>query len=801
MAKRRRRRHYEQEQEQDNFPVRTMEAEPDAAEPDHSNYGNTSQQNILGMQRQHGNAYVQRKIGTKNAKADAAADQDRMIQLLIDGVMAFEDLASYWPVVGGETEPDIPGNTPEGLRPAMLNLLKAKIFRYGIGLPSADEVVKARLTPEGPIGFGKLVLWGPKYIKQVQLDRQLTAKTSWQMARPIFNALVSKYEGLNGNNADYAGRLRRLMTQMDYEVTTLIPRLTMELEAMMTPEESTRMKALSEAKQAMTVLKKIGQMLEVKKLMEDTKSKGDKFMAMDEGPMGESIHAPKTESAIDMKKFNKDDVIEFSSGASVPEAKIAKGLDGVAKLQALIDLYESPEGVAKSIGEIAKAEDGAMGLLTTQKGVFDITKALTDQVKGAGKLLIEGAAELYSLRVEQISKAYPGDIGKLANAAELTKRANSLRAFAEKLEGLEKFTGVLELLSGTIGLIQGIEGNDFEATAGGIISIAEGGLSLASPALATGLMPWMASAKGMVYVVAQTSRMLQNIQNASMKKSLKGMEEELNTAALNAHLYEMAMNEWFMRYNSPDPVEKALGEQYADKAEEKAEAMQNALWDAFSRVTQGTISRFPILADTFDMAFGGHDLVMDTWRQLQNKKISSQGDLMSHAEFLSEVVTKLSNAMSDLSITMKGLEDDVAGKVGMTGSEHNSLTFKNKISLGAGGWTIQQAGDDIEFDGPIDNQEYKDWLATKLQGKTLNEIKGMLLNIEAEIMGETVTMSGIDGDMVSSSTLSDTVLKALAQALLNKDASDDSVTSDQVTRALWRLCLHNLRMPDGKYFK
>ncbi|MCX9078867.1 MAG: hypothetical protein OIN84_12930, partial [Candidatus Methanoperedens sp.] len=207
------------------------------------------------------------------------------------------------------------------------------------------------------------------------------------------------------------------------------------------------------------------------------------------------------------------------------------------------------------------------------------------------------------------------------------------------------------------------------------------------------------------------------------------------------------------------------------------------------------------LADTFDMAFGGHEVVMDTWRQLQNKKINSQGDLMSHAEFLSEVVTKLSNAMSDLSITMKGLEDDVAGKVGMTGSDRNSLTFKNKIVLSGGGWTIQQAGDDIEFDGPIDNQEYKDWLATKLQGKTLHEIKGMMLNIEAEIMGETVTMSGIDGDMFSGSTLSDKVLKALAQALLNKDASDDSVTSDQVVRALWRLCLHNLRMPDGKYFK
>ena len=173
MSKRRKRRHHEVEEF--DPPVRTLEAEPDAAEPDYA--GNASQQNVLGMQRQYGNAYVQRKLGSKNAKADAAADEDRLIQLLIDGVMAFEDLASYWPVVGGETEPDIPGKTPDGLRPAMFNLLKAKIFRYGVGLPDAKEVVTARFASEGPIGFGKLVLYGPKMIKQTQLDRQLTAKT------------------------------------------------------------------------------------------------------------------------------------------------------------------------------------------------------------------------------------------------------------------------------------------------------------------------------------------------------------------------------------------------------------------------------------------------------------------------------------------------------------------------------------------------------------------------------------------------------------------------------------------------
>ncbi len=753
MSKRRKRRHHEVEEF--DPPVRTLEAEPDAAEPDYA--GNASQQNVLGMQRQYGNAYVQRKLGSKNAKADAAADEDRLIQLLIDGVMAFEDLASYWPVVGGETEPDIPGKTPDGLRPAMFNLLKAKIFRYGVGLPDAKEVVTARFASEGPIGFGKLVLYGPKMIKQTQLDRQLTAKTSWQMARPIFSALVSRYEGLNGANADYAARLRRLMFQMDYEVTTLIPRLTMELEAMMTPEESTRMRAVSEAKQAVVVLQKMGKSLEFRKVI--------------------------------------------GEGQPLSSEKLTRGMDKLGKLQALIELYEGPDGITKALGEMAGSETGAMGLVASQKGVLDITKTLTEQVKGVGRLLIEGAAELYDLRVEQVYKASPGDIGKLANAAELTKRANTLREFADKLEGLERFAGLMELLSGTLGLIQGIEGNDFEALGGGLISIAEGGVSLASPALAAGLMPWMASAKGMVHVVAQTSRMLQNIQNAQMKKSLQGMEEELNVAALNAHLYEMAMTEWFMRYNSPDPVEKALGEQYADKAEEKAALMQKALWEAFSRVTQGTISKFPILADTFDMAFGGHDLVMDTWRQLQNKKISSAGDLMSHAEFLSEVVMKLSNAMSDLDITMKALEDDVAGKVDITSSDRNELTFKNKILLSAGGWTIEQSSDDIEFDGPIDNQNYKDWLAAKLQGKTLGEMHGILLNIEAEALGETITMRGSDGEMFSSSTLSDKVLKALAQALLGKDPSDDSVTSDQVMRALWKLCLRNLHMPDGKYFK
>ncbi len=794
MTKRRKRRHHEIEEF--DPPVRTLEAEPDAA-------GATNEHNVLQMQRQYGNAYVQRKLGSK---ADAAANEDRLIQLVIDGVMAFEELADYWPVVGGETEPDVPGGTPDGLRPAMFNLLKAKIFRFGIGLPDVQEVVQQRLAPEGVIGFGKLVLFGPKYEKQTQLDRQLTAKTSWQMARPIFSALISRYEGLNGANADYAARLRQMMTKMDYEVTTLIPRLTMELEAMMTPEESRRMKAVAEAKQAMSVMGKIIDGVKTFDQAKDLKGKMDKFMGDGGGPMGESIESPEpTPSAINQKKFNDDDVIEFSEGASVGggggKSKFEQGVAAYDALKTMVELYNSPDGIAESIGKIAKAESSGMGLLEIQKSTFDIANALTSQVKSAGKLLIEGAAEMYDLRYKLLAKMYPNDIGRLASGTSLIQRANSLRQFAEKLEGLEKFTGVLELLTGAMSLVQGVEGNDFEAIAGGAIGLTEGAVSMLAPTMAVPLMPWMASAKAMVHVVAQTSRMLQNIQNAQMKKSLQGMEEELNVAALNAHLYEMAMTEWFMRYNSPDPVEKALGEQYADKAQEKAAIIQKALWEAFSRVTQGTISKFPILADTFDMAFGGHDLVMDTWRQLQNKKIDSSGDLLTHAEFLGEVVMKLSNAMSDLEITMKALEDDVAGKVGVTGSDRNALTFKNKILLAAGGWTIEQSSDDIEFDGPIDNQEYKDWLAAKLHGKSLGEIHGMVLNIEAEVLGETISMAGSDGDLFSSSTMSDKVLKALAQALLGKDPSDDSVTSDQVTRALWKLCLRNLHMPDGKYFK
>lgn len=811
MKRRKRLRHHD-EPEAMLTPHQQADTTQTETGADHTNQLTSHHSNILQMQRTQGNAYVQRMLGDvqrskkkpKMPKIDEGAEEERINQLVIDGVLAFEELGSFTPPIGDfQTEPSIPGIAPTGMRPALEHLLNAKKYRYGLGMKTEHEVVQERLAPEGPLGFGKMLIFGQKLILHEKLDRQMTAKTEWQKARPVIAALVNRYQGLNGANAEYASQLQSLLYRLDDQITRMIPLLHLEMAASMTPQEVQRVKTLAEAKQAVGAMDELITGVSIFNEVKDAKGKADEFMGEDSGPMGESIHAATPTSAVNTKKFN-DDIIEFNAGVSVADApaptKFQRGLAAYDKLKTLVDLYNSPEGVAESLGAIAKAENGAMGLLETEKAVMDISTALLGQVKDTGKLLIEGAAELYDWRVARIAKAHPNDIAILANATSLTQRANALREFAAKLEGLGKLTGVIEIVSGSLGLIQGIGNNDFEAAMGGAIGVTEGVLSAAAPAVGIGLMPWMLSAKGMVHVVAQTSRMLQAIRNADMKRAIGSVEEDLNAAALNTKLYEVAMNEWYMRYASPDPVEQALGETYMEKAKEKLVKVHLSLASTMSSVVQGPLSHYPVLVDTFDMAFGGHAMVMLTYLSLKDGvDIQNPGDMMIQAENLEEIVKDLGQAVGDMDITMKALEGEQGGKVKFAESQNNTLTFKNKLVLTGGSFGIQQGSDGIDLDGPIDNQGYKDWLAAKFHGKSLSQINGIVLKLETDVMGETITMRGSDGELSQHDSLSDKALAAVAQAVLNKDPSE--VSSAEVVRALWRFCLRNVKMPDGKYFK
>ncbi|MGH2720009.1 MAG: hypothetical protein ACRDJO_00210 [Actinomycetota bacterium] len=59
------------------------------------------------------------------ANASAPAVDERLAQLVVDGVMAFETLGGYYPPVAPEIPvPEIPPGAPEGLRASLGHLQK-----------------------------------------------------------------------------------------------------------------------------------------------------------------------------------------------------------------------------------------------------------------------------------------------------------------------------------------------------------------------------------------------------------------------------------------------------------------------------------------------------------------------------------------------------------------------------------------------------------------------------------------------------------------------------------------------------
>ncbi len=665
---------------------------------------------LRGMQRLHGNSYVQRRLQL-SARSDAApiqrdeeseADEDRINQLNIDGVMAFEELADYSSLYGEGSVPAIPSSAPEGLRPALGNLQEAKKYHFELDMPSAKEAVVEQLNQEGPIvGMGKWMLAGEVMVIQESLNRAEKAKVAWQRARPILSAVVRRYAGLNGANATYAASLKAKMTDLDIEMTAAVARRHLELISATTPEYAEIAEAVAEAKEASGVL---DQMIEA----------AEPFVTAGE----------RAEAA------NKTGVVEEELEHAT---YLEKALEANGKLKQMIEAYDSPIKIAGAMGEMQHLKPGAEGLLTSEKATFDIAKTLTAQVKNTGGLVINAVADVYTGYGSYLIAANPQDIAIGGNAAMIFKRANDLREFVKgPLKTLNTLSGALGALSGLLGLVLGIMQNDFEKTAGGAIDLGEGITTLAleeGSAAAVGASVGFLQLKGMVYVISEMSRALQAISGGEMRDALKDMEGSLNTAALNAGLFQTAMSEWGDRQISADPVEKELGDQYLKQARGKAAKLHNSLGDVLQKGV--ALKRFGVLGETFEAPFGGSVLMAASG--LDSADLSSPSKMIEHVSYLDDVLETVSEAVGDLAITIEAMAAE-SKKVKWSQVEHNTLSVETEIDIASDRYSLSYAPGAFDLEPAIDNEGYIEFLAQKMRDRALGQISSLIhVQIECEI--------------------------------------------------------------------
>jgi hypothetical protein len=142
---------------------------------------------MAALQRAAGNAAIARSMREGRVIRRLSPDDDRIIQLVIDGVQAFEALAAAYPMAGPDQEaPAIPEGAPAGLRPALERLRTAKKYRHGAGLTSARDVVIESLAPKGPAGMLEMFLTGERLELQEQLRRATVAKAEGRPPGPCW---------------------------------------------------------------------------------------------------------------------------------------------------------------------------------------------------------------------------------------------------------------------------------------------------------------------------------------------------------------------------------------------------------------------------------------------------------------------------------------------------------------------------------------------------------------------------------------------------------------------------------------
>lgn len=215
---------------------------------------------------------------------------------------------------------------------------------------------------------------------------------------------------------------------------------------------------------------------------------------------------------------------------------------------------------------------------------------------------------------------------------------------------------------------------------------------------------------------------------------------------------------------------------------------------------RGGVSRYPLLADAFSSGFGGHSGLMSTWLELMDRKdATSTGELVSHAEFLKTVIPRLSAAVGELNITMDALAKDAKGPLRLSSADRNTLRMRTRVYFVPSAERHMFADADnssFELESPVKDTEYRASLAKKLRGKTLNQIDGVQLQIEARVSTDVVTLTGSDTGLHRHDGLGTNSRNALAP-FAKKSGVDGEPGEREIATALWRLHMQDVTLPEN----
>ena len=600
---------------------------------------------------------------------------DRLISMVIDGVMAFDELAKYRPAIGQEdVAPAMPAGVPAGLRPAFGHLLRAKQQHFQVGLPDATQLVRERLFNEGAVGVARYLINGPQLVLQEELERAYSAKTQWWLARPIFKALIEKYAATPGANSTEAEKWQSMIGVLDREMTELIPGLVAQMNAAAVPEEAERIKALAEAKESIGVLEGLATvvgglsegMSKAQPVVSDRHLGGGIGQDL---PKATRFGEPGSKLADDLTP--EQESLYFKVSESTTSTTFNKGVAMLGKAKSLVSIYSSGDAIGKAYHKFT--DDKSTGIEMAGAAV-SITSNVLTPIQEAGNLMFTGAAEICEnyASFTRAKHAVNPALGA-ARVRSLTSSAETFRDLAGKVKLLEKVTGVLGVLSAGLTLAEGIEKNDSESIIGGGADLLSGAVSVAETfkvvAGGTAVFAGIGALqiKTMATVAADMSRALQAIRNADLREALENVGEDLNAAARHAHVFDTAMWEWVMRQNSPDEMERTLGEGFGRNAREQIAPLHNALGSALSSAVQGPISREPSMAKAFSAQFGGAFEARWFFTDLADRaSITSTGELMSHAQWLKDnVFPKVSRGFEAIYLEMKKLDKAAKGTVGL----------------------------------------------------------------------------------------------------------------------------------------
>ena len=568
-------------------------------------------------------------------------------------------------------------------------------------------------------------------------------------------------------------------------MTTQVAELTVVVAAGTTPQAAVQARAVAEAKATLAVQEKL---LEEWKNMAGAAGMIGKASDI---ATGKRLELGKVVGKVGSAKPIAGDEIDEVGASHFTSTEIdhlgvynqATAAFGVAKN--LISVYESGKSLGETLAKLDK--DGVQGV-SGAKALADIASAILTPVNEVGVMILKGLAGACSSRAWKIVKT--GAAGSQTAAGRFTKMAKSLTGLADGLGTLEKVTGVLGVVSSALGVVEGWESGDAEAVLGGVADTVSGVATVAQVSWASAAGVGALQVKGMLLAARSMSASLQAIRNADLRRTVHGIAENLDLGAAAAERFEIAQHGWSARHGSNDPTERALADQFAERAATELDRMRTAVALALQSARNGSMKDFPMLQDDFFTSFGGRDVALALALDLQRP-----GRGPAEAERLQTALRQLSNGVGDLSLAMAALERDAAGggTLRFSNDDRNRVTFDGvRVDLQPKSFACYPVpASGVSLQSPTHDSRYRTMLADWVAGQDLVSMKGVAVRLHVTVNGTAITLDVFEG------AVRGTGWTEAAQAAVGHLEGAGTMETEAATKRLWRWVAPQLKVPAG----